>query len=96
MLRSVTTAPTLLPAPYWRRQRCKQPLWRDFSHVNALVDFYIMLVAPDTQATALQTFLDLMPSNVLLLIRSVLTLGGGERAGGERICRRTSTIIMSQ
>lgn len=72
IVRSITTAPTLLTVPFPRQHGPHSQQWRDLSHVTDLVEFYLELLPEDASLTALQTFYDLMPSNISLLIRYVL------------------------
>ncbi|KAK7500148.1 hypothetical protein BaRGS_00008695 [Batillaria attramentaria] len=87
MFRSITTAPTLVPIRFPRQHQTQQQQWRDLSHVTNLVEFYVSMVPPDSRATALQTFYDLMPDNIPLLIRCVETaLADGQLRRARSLC----------
>ncbi|KAL8595355.1 hypothetical protein ACOMHN_020108 [Nucella lapillus] len=89
MLRSVSTAPTLLPDPFPLRQGPlpRPQVCRDLSHVTSLVECYLELLAPDALASALHTFCDLMPDNIALLTRCVeMAVSDGQIRRARSLC----------
>ena len=90
-MRSITTAPTLVPVPFPRQHQRQEQQWRDLSHMTSLVDFYMELISPDAAVTALHTFYDLMPDNISLLIRCVLCYIG-RMCGVVCVCMRVCVL----
>ena len=90
-MRSITTAPTLVPVPFPRQHQRQEQQWRDLSHMTSLVDFYMELISPDAAVTALHTFYDLMPDNISLLIRYLLCYIG-RMCGVVCVCMRVCVL----
>ncbi|XP_071115471.1 zinc finger C3H1 domain-containing protein-like [Haliotis cracherodii] len=67
MVRSLSTVPTKFPVPF----SDDGATWRDYRQVNKMIHTYLTMMSKEERLTALEKFVEMMPSNVDLVIRSV-------------------------
>ncbi|XP_046566199.1 LOW QUALITY PROTEIN: zinc finger C3H1 domain-containing protein-like, partial [Haliotis rubra] len=66
MVRSLSTVPTKFPVPF-----SDDGHWRDYRHVNKMIHTYLTMMTREERLVALEKFVEMMPSNVDLIVRSV-------------------------
>lgn len=66
MVRSLSTVPTKFPIPF---SDDGGATWRDFRQVNKMIHTYLTIMSREERLSALEKFVEMMPSNVDLVIR---------------------------